>query len=77
MAANTLPKLTNQALALPKLERLRLAQSLWESIEDDELPGLTEAQLQAELRDRLRDKPDANWKTHEQVMAEARREYQA
>ncbi len=75
MATNALPKLTSEALALPKLERLRLAQSLWESIEDEDLPGVTEAELAVELRDRLQDEPDANWKTHEEVMLEARRQF--
>jgi putative addiction module component (TIGR02574 family) len=60
---------------LPKKERLLLAQSLWESVDDDELPGFTEQELREELRRRLRDEPDASWKTHEQVMNEAEREF--
>ena len=72
---NTLTELTERVLALGKVERIQLAQSLWESIADDDLPGITESQLNEELRDRLRDEPNENWKTHEQVMNEAQREF--
>ena len=68
-------ELTKEALALPTAERIHLAQSLWESVEDGDLPIYGEQELRGELRERLRDEPDENWKTHEQVMAEARRKY--
>lgn len=72
---NTLAELKEKVLGLPKAERLVLAQSLWESVEDDDLPGYSDAELREELQQRLRDQPDANWKTHEELMAEARREF--
>jgi putative addiction module component (TIGR02574 family) len=72
---NSLADLKEKALALPQAERIVLAQSLWESVEDDALPGCTEPELREELQARLRDKPDASWKTHDEVMAEARREF--
>ena len=72
---NTLMKLTEEALGLPKKERILLAQSLWESVDDDDLAGFNEQELREELRQRLRDEPDKNWKTHEQVMNEAQREF--
>ena len=72
---NSLAELKEKALGLPKVERIVLAQSLWESVEDDDLPGYTETGLREELSQRLRDEPDASWKTHEQVMAEARRKF--
>ena len=71
----SLKDLTKEALALPKAERIHLAQNLWETVEDDDLPIYTEQELREELRDRLRDEPNENWKTHEQVMAEARRKF--
>ena len=72
---NSLAELKEKVLGLPKAERIVLAQSLWDRVEDDELPGYTGTELHAELPQRLRDEPDANWKTHDQVMAEARREF--
>jgi putative addiction module component (TIGR02574 family) len=72
---NSLAELKEKVLGLSKSERIVLAQSLWESVEDDDLPGYTESELREELRQRLRDEPDGNWKTHEQMMAEARREF--
>jgi putative addiction module component (TIGR02574 family) len=75
MPANNINDLASQALALPEPDRLRLAQCLWESIESDDLPGATEGELRMELRDRLRDQPDSNWKSHAQLMEEARREF--
>jgi putative addiction module component (TIGR02574 family) len=72
---NTLTELKEKALSLPKAERILLAQSLWESVDDEDLPSYTESELQEELRQRLRDEPDANWKTHEELMKEARREF--
>ena len=75
MPANSPSELTSRALALPEQERLRLAQALWESLESDDLPSFSETELTAELRDRLRDQPDGNWKTHDEVMAEARRRF--
>ncbi len=74
-AMNSLAELKEKALGLPKAERIVLAQSLWESVEDDELPGYTEAELRLELHARLREEPDGSWKTHDEVMAEARREF--
>jgi putative addiction module component (TIGR02574 family) len=68
-------ELTKEALALPTDERIHLAQSLWESIEDGDLPIYGDEELRSELAQRLRDEPNENWKTHEQVMAEARRKY--
>ena len=68
-------KLTEEALGLPKKERILLAQSLWESVDDDDLAGFNEQELREELRRRLGEEPDKNWKTHEQVMNEAQREF--
>ena len=70
---NTLAKLTEEALGLSKKERILLAQSLWESFDDDDLAALSEQELREELRQRLRDEPDKSWKTHEQMMNEAQR----
>jgi putative addiction module component (TIGR02574 family) len=67
-----LAHLKEKALGLPKAERIILAQSLWDSVEDDELPGYAETELKDEVRLRLRDEPDAKWKTHEEMMKEAR-----
>ena len=75
MPAHPLHELTNQALTLPEADRLRLAQALWESLESDELPGYTDTQLREELQNRLRDQPDGSWKTHDEIMAEARRKF--
>ena len=36
------------------------------------LPVYTKRELRELLAHRLRDKPDASWKTHEEVMAQAR-----
>jgi putative addiction module component (TIGR02574 family) len=72
---NSLAELKEKALCLPKADRIVLAQSLWESVEDDDLPGYTESELREELRQRLRDEPDASWKTHDELMTEARREF--
>ena len=72
---DSMAELKEKALGLPKAERIVLAQTLWESVEDDELPGYTEAELREELHTRLRDDPDVRWKTHDEVMAEARREF--
>ncbi len=72
---NDLNELREKAMTLPKADRLRLAQSLWDSVEDPDLPGFTEMELTEELRARLADEPDETWKTHEQVMAEAKRKY--
>ena len=74
-AMNSLVELKEKVLGLPKAERIVLAQSLWESVEEEDLPGYTESELRAELRQRLGEEPDANWKTHEALMAEARREF--
>jgi putative addiction module component (TIGR02574 family) len=75
MTMNSLADLKEKALCLPKAERIVLAQSLWESVEDDELPGYTESELREELQRRLREEPDTNWKTHDELMTEARREF--
>ncbi len=72
---NSLTELKKQVLGLPKAERIVRAQSLWASVEDDDLPGYTESELSEALQQRLRDVPDANWKTHEELMTEARREF--
>ena len=72
---NTLAKLTEEALGLSKKERILLAQSLWESFDDDDLAALSEQELREELRQRLRDAPDKSWKSHEQMMNEAHREF--
>jgi putative addiction module component (TIGR02574 family) len=72
---NALTELTEKVLALSKAERIWLAQSLWESVSDEDLPSFTESELKNELQDRLRDEPNENWKTHEQLMEEARREF--
>jgi putative addiction module component (TIGR02574 family) len=75
MPAKPMHELATRALALPESERLRLAQVLWESIEDENLPGYSEEELQHELNERLRDQPDPNWKSHAELMAEARRKF--
>jgi putative addiction module component (TIGR02574 family) len=75
MTATPLDKLTEQAMALPKPDRISLAQRLWESVEDADFPIYTDEELRAELRDRMRDEPDGTWKKHEEVMAEARRKF--
>ena len=72
---NGLTELTQKALALPTEQRLALAQDLWASLEDDDLPGFTEEALREELQQRLRDEPDGTWKTHQEVVDEARREF--
>jgi len=66
-----LEQFTSDALALEPLERIRLAQSLWESVEDDDLPGMTEAQWDAEIRSRLKDAPAESWKSHDDMLAVA------
>jgi len=75
MSMTSLDQLTEQALALSVPDRIRLAQRLWDSLEDADLPAYTEGELQAELHDRLQDSPDGNWKTHEEVMEQGRREF--
>ena len=72
---NALAELTQKALALPTEQRFALAQDLWASLEESDLPDFTEEQLREELRQRLRDEPDNGWKTHEEVMEQARREF--
>ena len=72
MPAKTVQDLASKALALPESERFRLAQVLWESIEHEDLPGYSEEELHLELKERLSDKPDAKWKSHAELMAEAR-----
>ena len=71
----SLKELTEAALALPKVDRIHLAQNLWESIADQDLPIYTEQELDKELSSRLRDEPNEDWKTHEQVMTEGRRKF--
>ena len=68
-------ELAKEALALPKAERIHLAQSLWESVEDGDLPNYTEEELRGHLRERLKDEPNESWKSHEEIMAEARRKF--
>ena len=75
MTVTTLEKLTEQAMTLPKPDRISLAQRLWESVEDADFPTYTDEELRAELRDRMQDEPDGTWKTHDEVMAEARRKF--
>jgi putative addiction module component (TIGR02574 family) len=70
-----LAELTESALAMPVPERIRLAQNLWASVEDAELDGLSDAEWDAEIRRRLQDPPDETWKSHEEVMAEARQKF--
>ena len=72
---NALSELTQKALALPTEQRLALAQDLWASLEDRDLPGFTEEELHVELLQRLRDEPDGAWKTHQEVMDQARQEF--
>ena len=72
---NILAELTEKALALPTKERLALAQDLWASLDDKELPGWTEDELREELRQRLGDEPDGAWKTHSELKEQARREF--
>ncbi len=71
----SLAELTEKALALPTEQRLTFAQNLWENLEDGDLQSFTEKELRDELRRRLRDEPDEAWKTHEEVMKEARQEF--
>jgi len=75
MATLTFNELTEQALALNTPERVALAQRLWETIGDADLPIYSEEELQKELLDRMHDKDERNWATHEEVMAFARREF--
>jgi putative addiction module component (TIGR02574 family) len=75
MAMNTLAELIEKALALPTEQRFALAQDLWASLDDKELPGWTEDELREELRQRLRDEPDDAWKTHQELMKQVRREF--
>ena len=72
---NALTELTRKALAMPTEQRLALAQDLWASLEDGDLPGFTDEELREELHQRLRDEPDGNWKTHQEIMDQARREF--
>jgi len=72
---NTLAELTEKALALPAEQRIVLAQDLWASVEDSDFPSISEEDLQSQLHQRLRDEPDDAWKTHEQLMEEARQEF--
>ena len=50
---NALTDLIQKALALPTEQRLALAQDLWASLEDSDLPSLTEEELRQELHQRL------------------------
>ncbi len=72
---NTLAELTEKALALLTEQRLALAQDLWESLEDTDLSSVTEEEFREQLRQRLRDEPDDAWKTHAEVMKQARQEF--
>ncbi|MDB6058046.1 MAG: hypothetical protein JWO95_1890 [Verrucomicrobiales bacterium] len=72
---SALNDLTEKALALPEPERIALAQNLWASIEHDELTSWSEEDLRRELKSRLRDEPDASWKSHKEVMEQARSEF--
>ncbi|MSU62247.1 MAG: hypothetical protein EXS31_07605 [Pedosphaera sp.] len=67
---NELADLTQKALALSEADRIVLAQNLWESIEGD-LPEVTTE----ELHRRLGEEPDANWRSHDEILAEAQREF--
>ncbi len=71
----SLNDITKEVLALPKEDRIQLAQSLWNSVDDGDLPIFAEQELRDELNDRLRDEPNKDWKTHEQVMEEAKRKF--
>ena len=68
-------ELTEKALALSKAERIRLAQSLWASVEDNDLPSYAEEELKGELQQRLCEEPNESWKTHEQIMNEAKQKF--
>ncbi len=72
---NILAELTEKAMALPDEQRFALAQDLWESLDDSALQSFTEEELREELRHRLRDEPDDAWKSHEEVMKQARQEF--
>jgi putative addiction module component (TIGR02574 family) len=72
---NTLAELTEKVLALPTDQRFALAQDLWASLDEAELPGWTDEELREELRQRLQDEPDDTWKNHGQIMDQARREF--
>jgi putative addiction module component (TIGR02574 family) len=71
----TLAELTEKALGLPTEQRFALAQDLWASLDDKELPGWMEDELREELGQRLRDEPNDTWKTHAELMEQARREF--
>lgn len=68
----TLEKLAEQALSLSKPGRITLAQRLWESVADAELPIYTQEELQAEIRGRLSDKDEGHWVPRKEAMALAR-----
>jgi putative addiction module component (TIGR02574 family) len=71
----SLNALTEKVLALPTEQRFALAQELWESLDDEDLPGLTPDQLRDELQQRLRDEPGDDWKKHHEVMDQSRHEF--
>jgi putative addiction module component (TIGR02574 family) len=73
MPNDSLQELADRALALPEPERWRLAQALWQSLEEEGSQGMTEEELHNELQQRLHDQPDSSWMTHEEMMAEAKR----
>ena len=71
----TLTEITAKALELPVEQRFSLAQTLWESIDGGELPVYSEDELNEIVRQRMKDQPDETWRTHEEVMAAALREF--
>jgi hypothetical protein len=70
-------ELTQKALALPLAERVSLAQTLWESIEESTDSGIAdgerEAVEQAKSRDRELAVGAVEGRSHEQVLEAARR----
>jgi hypothetical protein len=72
---STLTEITTKALELPVEQRVSLAQKLWDSVEEADLPALSEEEWNEILRQRRQDQPDGNWKSHKEMMTEARREF--
>lgn len=70
----TTQQLTNEALALPLVDRVRLAQELWASIDPAVVDNSErEAVLEAIRRDEELSSGTVIGRTHEEVMQAARR----
>ena len=69
-------ELKQLALALPPEERADLAEVLWESLDDTVPPISDEFLRELERRDEEMDSGKVIGRTHEEVMAEAKRRLQ-